>query len=401
MKRRITFMVIFFIFCAGTGMACAGLGLPFQAAALTVYAAGESSVPWPQTSAASAVVMDGKTGRILYEKNGKTKQYMASTTKIMTALLALEAVTDEEELIRISENAAAQEGSSIYMEPGERVSFRDLIYALMLRSGNDAAVALAEWMDGSEEAFADRMNRRAAQIGAVNTHFVTASGLHDENHYTTAEDLALIAFEAMKNGRFREIAATPEWNASRDMDKFNYFYNKNKVLHQYEGGTGIKIGYTQAAGRCLVASSRRNGIELICVVLNAGDWFNDSYRLMDTVYEYYEAVPVAQAGAPLKTINVEQGTKSYTKLVAAEDTAIPLTAEEKEHLKLLYRAEPSRKAPIERGQALGSMDVYIGEEFAGQIPLVSREDIQEEKGGVEEDSGAGVFFSNLLKAVTN
>lgn len=392
MKRWITFIVIFFIFCAG---------MPFGVASITAYAEGQSAIFWPETSAASAVVMDGRTGRILYEKNGKAKQYMASTTKIMTALLALEAVTDETEMIRISENAAAQEGSSIYMEAGEQVSFRDLIYALMLRSGNDAAVALAEWMDGSEEAFADRMNRRAAEIGAVNTHFVTASGLHDEDHYTTAEDLALIAFESMKNRRFREIAGTTEWNASRDVDKFNYFYNKNKVLHQYEGGTGIKIGYTQAAGRCLVASSERNGIALICVVLNAGDWFNDTYKLMDTVYENYEAVPVAQAGTPLKTINVEHGAKDYTKLVAAEDTAIPLTEEEKKNLKLLYRAEPSRKAPIERGQALGSMDVYIDGEFAGKIPLVSREDIPLEQERAQTESGVGIFFSNLLKAVTN
>lgn len=411
MKRFITFIVVFFIFCSfSTGIGSAEAESKAGTEAASIGTTG-GAIQWPATSAEAAIVLDGRTGRVLYEKNAQMKEYMASTTKIMTALLALEAVKDEEEMVKISETAASQEGSAIYMEPGERVSFRDLIYALMLRSGNDAAVALAERVAGSEEQFAELMNQRAKEMGALRTHFVTASGLHDDNHYTTAYDLGLIAFEAMKNPRFREIVATPEWNASREVDKMNYFYNKNKVLHQYEGGTGIKIGYTKTAGRCLVASSQRDGIELICVVLSAGDWFNDTYKLMDTVYANYEAVQVAQAGVPLKTINVENGTKGYTKLVAKENTIIPLTAAEKESLQVQYRADQSQKAPISRGTALGEMDVFIGGEKVGAVDLVSREDISASvKGGSPNHRNGGSwddqndpkgFFSNLLKAVTN
>lgn len=372
MKSIRTVTVTFFIFCMSFTAFCPGVWA--QTANMTSEQK-DPSVAWPEISAASAVVLDGKTGRVLYEKNAQEKQYMASTTKIMTCLLALEDMKDKHEMITVSEYAASQEGSSIYMEPGEKISFEDLIYALMLRSGNDAAVALAEWAAGSEEAFAEKMNERAQEMGLEHTHFVTASGLHHEEHYTTARDLGQLAFDAMKNPDFRNIVATPSWNASREVDKLNYFYNKNKVLYQYEGGNGIKIGYTTAAGRCLVASSQRGDIQLICVVLSADNWFEDTYRLMDTVYENYEAVKVADADVPLKTIDVRNGEKSYTKLVARSDTQIPLTGAEKETLQIRYRLSEEVKAPVRRGEVLGKMEVYISGQKAGEIDLVAREDI--------------------------
>ncbi|WP_312651802.1 D-alanyl-D-alanine carboxypeptidase family protein [Aminipila sp.] len=244
-----------------------------------------STAACPSISAKQAILMDAATGEVLYERNATSKAYPASTTKIMTALLTIETVeeldSDLTQKVKIPAEAVGVEGSSIYLAPEESVSIEDLLYGLMLRSGNDAATALAIIIGGNQENFIDMMNVRAKEIGCTNTHFLNPSGLFDEGHYTTAADMALIAQTAMKNETFKKIAAAETWEASRDPDKYNYFYNKNKVVHQYEGGNGIKIGYTKASGRTLVASAERNGKQLICVVMGAPDWFNDSYKLMD------------------------------------------------------------------------------------------------------------------------
>lgn len=244
-----------------------------------------SVTTYPSISAKQAVLMDASTVKILFERNSCSKAYPASTTKIMTALLTIETVeklnSDLTQKVKIPPDAVGIEGSSIYLAPDEPVSIEDLLYGLMLRSGNDAATALAIIIGGNQDHFVDMMNARAKEIGCTNTHFLNPSGLFDEGHYTTAIDMALIAQTAMKNETFKKIAAAESWEASRAPDKYNYFYNKNKVVHQYEGGNGIKIGYTKASGRTLVASAERNGRQLICVVMGAPDWFNDSYKLMD------------------------------------------------------------------------------------------------------------------------
>ncbi|QHI72467.1 D-alanyl-D-alanine carboxypeptidase family protein [Aminipila terrae] len=244
-----------------------------------------SAAACPEISAKQAVLMDAKTGEILYEKNATSKAYPASTTKIMTALLTIETVealnSDITQKVKIPAEAVGVEGSSIYLTPEEPVSIEDLLYGLMLRSGNDAATALACIIGGNQQNFVDLMNLKATEIGCTDTHFLNPSGLFDKNHYTTAADMALIAQAAMKNKTFKTIVSAEDWEASRAPDKYNYFYNKNKVVHQYDGGNGIKIGFTKASGRTLVASAERNGRQLICVVMGAPDWFNDSYKLMD------------------------------------------------------------------------------------------------------------------------
>lgn len=244
-----------------------------------------SVAAYPSISAKQAILMDASTGKIIFERNSCSKAYPASTTKIMTALLTIETVeklhSDLTQKVKIPPEAVGVEGSSIYLAPEESVSIEDLLYGLMLRSGNDAATALAIIIGGNQDNFVDMMNARAKEIGCTNTHFLNPSGLFDEEHYTTAADMALIAQTAMKNETFKKIVAAETWEASRPPDKYNYFYNKNKVVHQYEGGNGIKIGFTKASGRTLVASAERNKRQLICVVLGAPDWFNDSYKLMD------------------------------------------------------------------------------------------------------------------------
>lgn len=249
------------------------------------YVRETSVMPVPNISANQAVLLDAQTGEILYEKNAQEKAYPASTTKIMTALLTIETVenlkSDITQQVKIPAEAVGVEGSSIYLAPDEKVTIEDLLYGLMLRSGNDSAVALAGIIGGTQDHFVDMMNLRARELGCTNTNFLNPNGLFDENHYTTALDMALISKAAMKNEAFAKISATKEWQAHREPDKYNYFYNKNKVVHQYDGGNGIKIGYTKASGRTLVASAKRNDTQLICVVMGAPDWFNDSYALMD------------------------------------------------------------------------------------------------------------------------
>lgn len=234
----------------------------------------------PSISAKEAILIDGRSGKILYEKNADKKGYPASTTKIMTAILTLDICKEQkislDEKITIPKEAEGVEGSSLYIKSGEKYTIRELLYGVMLRSGNDGATALASCIGGNIPHFIERMNEKARELGCSNTHFTNPTGLYEEDHYTTAKDLASIARYAMKNKEFRKIAGTKEWK--------NYT-NKNKTVFQYEGGTGIKIGFTKKSGRTLVASSMREGTELICVVLNDGDWFEDAYRLMDYGYK--------------------------------------------------------------------------------------------------------------------
>ena len=183
----------------------------------------------------------------------------------------------------------------IYLTAGEKITMKDLLYGMMLRSGNDAATAVAEAIAGDTETFAELMNERTASLGLKNSHFVNPSGLQDENHYSSAYDLAMITRQALQNDLFRKIVSSKTYQAERKgADAYKYFYNKNKTIFQYEGATGVKIGYTTAAGRCLVASAERNGTELIAVVLNDHDWFEDAYRLLDYGFEAFERVVIAR-----------------------------------------------------------------------------------------------------------
>lgn len=239
-------------------------------------------------SAGQAILIDGERGKVLYEKCADEKAYPASTTKIMTALVTLEMLRKHDspidQVVEVPSCAQGVEGSSIYLKAGEKISIEDLLYGLMLVSGNDAATALAEIIGGSETDFVRMMNNKAEELGCRGTHFTNPSGLFDEDHYTTARDMAKISFEAMKDPIFRKIVAAENHVSERENSDYTDFYNKNKTIFQYDGGTGIKIGYTTDSGRTLVASSSRGDRSMICVVMSAPDWFNDAYRLMDYGY---------------------------------------------------------------------------------------------------------------------
>ena len=248
-----------------------------------------ASVQAPSVSAEGAVLVVGSSGRVLYEKNSDKRLYPASTTKIMTALVTLETLDElglgPDSKVIVPVEAAGVEGSSLYLKAGEKLSLEELLYGLMLQSGNDSAEAIAVCVGGTRETFVEKMNLKAEQLGCSGTHFVNPSGLFDENHYTTAGDLAIIAAEAMKREDFREIVGAQKW-ASEETDRS--FVNKNKTVFNYEGGNGVKIGFTKKSGRTLVASAEREGKELIAVVLRDGNWFNDAYALMDYGFEIME-----------------------------------------------------------------------------------------------------------------
>lgn len=342
------------------------------------------SEAFPSVSAEKAVLIHLNSGEKLYGKNESQKAYPASITKILTALVAIEEEeklieqkksTGFERIISVTGSAVGVEGSSIFLQKGEKISIRDLLYGLMLRSGNDAAVALAEEYGGIDH-FVMLMNKRANEIGAKSSNFMNPHGLHDENHFTTAEDMALIAAEAMKNKEFRKLAEAKSWKAESRKGTYNYFVTKNKVVHEYDGGTGIKIGFTKAAGRTLVASSKRGDVELIAVVLNASNWFNDVYSLMDAAFAQYDVVRVAKGEKTLNTIKVISGERDRVKVGLKEEALVIREKKKKSNISLVYSIPKKVEAPFTRWEEVGQLKVYKENKFLYALPLYFLEDIE-------------------------
>lgn len=254
---------------------------------LTVFLIGLNSKNISaEASAQSSIAVELSTGKVLFENNSNVKLPMASTTKIMTAIIIIEDC-NLNDVITVPDEAIGVEGSSIYLKRQEQISIKDLLYGLMLRSGNDSATALAIYHSGSVAKFAEAMNERAKAIGTENTNFTNPSGLPDENHFTTANDLCKIACYAMKNDTFKEIVGTVNYNGD-----YRSFVNKNKMLKKYDGANGIKTGYTVRAGRCLVSSANRNGMDVVCVVLNCPDMYEFSSDILDRCFNEYKLVSI-------------------------------------------------------------------------------------------------------------
>lgn len=239
-------------------------------------------------SAVAEIAMELSTETVLKEGNADARLPMASTTKIMTALIVVEDC-NLDEVITVPDQAVGVEGSSIYLKKGEQIDIRDLLYGLMLRSGNDSATALAIHHSGSVEKFVEFMNDRAKKIGAISTNFTNPSGLPDNDHYTTARDLCKIACYAMKNPTFKEIVSTQSYKG-----KFRAYTNKNKMLYSYDGANGVKTGYTVKAGRCLVSSAERDGMDVVTVVLNCPDMYERSKTLLDEAFENYKLLNLSE-----------------------------------------------------------------------------------------------------------
>ena len=303
-------------------------------------------------------VIEVSSGRLLNGSNENLRLPMASTTKAMTALVVLEnaSLTD---IVEIPPAAVGIEGSSVYLKKGERFTVEELLYALMLRSGNDAAVALAVHTSGSVEEFVRKMNERAALMGLKETKFVNPHGLHDENHYTTAYELALIAAEGLKNPHFKRIVSTKNIVIDGEGHEKRYFANKNKILYNYEGATGVKTGFTRDSGRCLIASAERNGMEVVAVALNYYDYFELTARLMDEAFGNFEMKEVVSPETVYKRVPVTGNRKIKEAELRAEfSRKYPLKKDGSEMVETVVEAVDSIRAPHSSGDDVGSVKVF-------------------------------------------
>lgn len=317
----------------------------------------------------SSILIDANTGRVLVSKNASEKLPIASTTKIMTALVVLDN-KDLDDKVKVKKEYVGIEGSSIYLTEDEEISIRDLLYGLMLRSGNDSATALAYEVGGSIEGFSNLMNKKAKEIGAISSNFTNPHGLHEEDHYSTAYDLAVITREAMKHLEFREIFKARTWIADRETNK--HFYNKNKTLWQYEGGNGGKTGFTKVAGRCLVSTANRNGIQLISVVINDSNWFNDCYNLMDYGFENYKSFVIYSKDQFIKSVDLINGDKDKVNVMTKQELIIPLKKGEREKIKIVAKLPSELNAPIKQGESIGYLQVLLDGKLIATTELVSK-----------------------------
>ncbi|MDD5918325.1 MAG: D-alanyl-D-alanine carboxypeptidase [bacterium] len=328
-----------------------------------------------EISAGGVMLMDACTHKVLYAKNAHEKLPMASTTKIMTAILAIE-TGKLDALVTVPKEAYGVEGSSMYLRLGEKISLRDLVYGLMLVSGNDAAVAIAINVGGSIAGFAALMNEKAKELGAHNTHFVTPNGLHDAEHYTTAYDLALIASYAMQNETFREIVGTTYYRTVTG-EVTRTVKNKNKILWEYEGGNGVKTGYTMAAGKCLVFSAERNGVELVGVVLNCPDMFPAAKRLLDYGFETYKPEKLVAAGDVIARICINGGRKNALAVAVKQDIIILVKDGDSTTVRTVVKlAQQQVQAPVNKGDSLGSLEIWEDGRILAETELVAAETIE-------------------------
>lgn len=326
----------------------------------------------PELTAKSVILIEASTGKILYERRSQERRPPASTTKIMTLITALEH-GKLDDIVTASELASQTEGSTLWLAPGEQLSMLDLLYGVMLVSGNDATVAVAEHISGSVEKFAELMNAKAKAIGATDTHFTNSSGLPDPQHYSTARDLAYIAAYGYKNPLFATIITAPShtmpW-AGKDHDR--EIFNENKLLWQYEGANGVKTGYTDAAGRCLVSAAKRDGIQLIAVVLDSDYMWSDSIALLDYGFSQVRSQAYFQRGDIVRTIRVAHGKTGVIPLAVADSLRVPAFAgdgvgEYQTVIDVANRLE----APVRRGQKVGVVKVLFQEREIAAIDLIA------------------------------
>ncbi|MFI3252900.1 MAG: D-alanyl-D-alanine carboxypeptidase family protein [Eubacteriales bacterium] len=316
-------------------------------------------------SAQSAILIEMESGRVLYEKNIDETSLIASITKLMTALVALESDILLEEMVAIPPEACGVEGSSLYLTKDTEISLEGLLYGLMLHSGNDAAVAIAITCAGSEEAFVAQMNEKAKELGMTNTLFANPHGLNADNHYSTARDMATLAQACLANETLSQIVATKEIRVDN-----RYFSNKNKLLWQYEGCIGMKTGYTQLAGRTLVSASTKDGMTLICVTLDDPDDWLDHKNLFDYGFAHYEMKTLCDTETVLGTVPLSGSLSPFVTVTAQESLRYPV-AEGEEIVAELVLPEEAVWAPVSKGEhAGGQLAWYLGDDLCGEMPCV-------------------------------
>lgn len=332
----------------------------------------------PSVSAKSAILIEASTGLVLYEKDADTRRPMASTTKIMTTIVALEN-GDLDDKVVVPSAAVGIEGSSIYLYTDEELTLGELLYAVMLESANDAATAVAIGIAGSVKAFADMMNKKAAELGMTNTSFANPHGLDAENHYTTARDLATLTRYAMQNPTFREIVVTRRKTIPlHDGNSVRLLLNHNKLLKLYPYAIGVKTGYTKKSGRCLVSAANRDGIELIAVTLNAPDDWNDHTAMLEYGFSQLERVTLAEPGTLSFALPVVGGTSPYV-FVNNLEPAVAVLPKDHGEIKREIRLKNFYYAPVSKSQPLGKAVWHCDGKIIAECDLVASFDIPKER----------------------
>ena len=328
------------------------------------------------SSAKASCVIETSSGRVLYSNNKDKKLAMASTTKIMTAITAIENCEDLDEKFEISPKAVGIEGTSLYLRKGDVFSTRDLLYALMLISGNDASVAIAEHIGSSTSEFVTMMNDLAKKLGAKNTHFANTHGLDADGHYTTAYDLALITAYALENETFKDIVSTKNIKITNGEGENRYLKNKNKLLFRLDGCIGVKTGFTNDAGRCLVSAIERDGVRYVCVVLNCGPMFEESEALLNGCANTYKLYDLTELYDYKKLLPVYDGRKDNVKIGTKGSFIYPLSEWEKNNLKFEYDLIDHVDAPLKKGSEVGEIKIFLGKDLLFSEKVYTIEEVK-------------------------
>lgn len=342
-------------------------------------------------SAESAVLMCADNGEILYSRNADRRLSMASTTKIMTSLIAIESSMPQTEIV-VTEEMVSVEGTSMGLKAGDSVSLRELVYGMLLQSGNDAANTVAYVVGGNLSGFAKMMNERAREIGMDNTNFVTASGLDDENHYSTAYDMALLAAECLRNPEFAEICSLKSAKLTYGNPPYiRTLTNHNKLLWKYSDSIGIKTGFTKKSGRCLVSAAKRNGVTLIAVTLNAPDDWNDHISMFEYGFSELKGVYIGCDFSNIK-VRVVGGEKEFVGVRPAHNPE--WISAEKSYCRVLLRK--FEYAPIPKDTILGTAVYYSANNIIDEVSLFADESIYiKPVAGEVNDKKSNLFFDFL------
>lgn len=336
----------------------------------------EKNVSSPKITAKGAVLIDYETGRVLWGNNENTPLAMASTTKIMTAITAIEKGNLSDEVV-VSKRSASAPKTKMNLETGEKIQLKNLLYALMLESANDSAIAIAEHIGGSVENFCSDMTKKAKEIGAKNTVFKTPNGLDLDDHHSTAYDMAIIARYALRNEIFREIISTRSISFKSNKKSYS-FTNKDRLLSEYEGAIGVKTGFTGKAGHCFVGSAKRDDLWLVSTVLASG-WGNkgkeqkwiDTKNLLNYGFENFEYVTPFTEGEKVCEIPVKKGNTETIKALLNNSIKLCIKKDGSEKVRLEKKVAKELVAPIKRGDRIGFAEVYINDELVSKIEIIS------------------------------
>lgn len=327
------------------------------------------------TPSKAEAVIEVQTGRVLYKNNANIPLPMASTTKVLTAIIIIEDI-DLKQVITVGKESVGIEGSSIYLKENDKVTIEDLLYGLMLRSGNDCAETLALHHSGSIEKFAQIMTERAKSMGAINSNFKNPHGLPVKNHYTTAEDLAKISAYAMRNAIFRKIVSTKQYLTSiQEGTDRRLFINKNKLLYNYSFADGVKTGFTKEAGRCLVSSATKNGMQIVAVVINSPNMYERSEELLESVFAKYSMQKVFDATILPKELPTDVKNK-YCAIGGANDVYYPIENNEEKRIIKKISLPQNVKLPIAKGDVVGNFELYLEEKCIVQENIYALQDVK-------------------------